>query len=112
MTPKLGAYVVEYRYRVDPLAHDELWPLLAMVSDYAHHLGLAAFEVWQEDEDPWTIVEMHAYDSWAHQQRVAGKPQHPDMDKVYEGLDRLIEGGLRAVQSRAYAPVRLPATQA
>ncbi|MSQ84361.1 MAG: hypothetical protein EXR77_15995 [Myxococcales bacterium] len=106
---KLGDYVVEFRYRVDPIAHPQLWPLLAIMRDYTDHLGLAAFEVWQDDEDPWTIVEWHAYDSWSHWQRVGKQPELPEMKPVYEGLDRIIEGGLRGVQSRAYTPIKLPA---
>lgn len=105
---KLGQFMVEYRYRVDPLVHAKLWPLLAVMRDYTEHLGLASFEVWQQDDDPWTIIEWHGYDSWSHYQRVGQQPTHPDIEPVYRELGEIIEGGMAAVASRSWVPQRLP----
>ncbi len=108
MAGKLGDYIVEYRYRVDPIHRERLLTLLGEIRYYVLDLGLSAFEVWTQEEDPWTVIELHAYDSWSHFQRVAQKPSEPEMDKVYSELDRLIEGGLAATQRVTWAPMSLP----
>ena len=108
---RLGRYIVEYRYRVDPLTQPRLRELLAVMRDYTDHLGLASFEVWQQEDDPWTVIELHGYDSWSHYQRVAKQPQSPEMNDIYEGLDRIVEGGLAAVVARHWQPVDLVASK-
>jgi hypothetical protein len=108
MAGKLGDYIVEYRYRVDPIHRERLLALLGEIRYYVLDLGLSAFEVWGQEEDTWTVIELHAYDSWSHFQRVAQKPTPPEIDKIYGELDRLIEGGLPATQRVTWAPWSLP----
>jgi hypothetical protein len=107
MANRLGSYLVEYRYRVDPLRHDELRPLLGRVGEYAEDLGLASFQVWVGDADRWWVTELHGYDSWAHFQRLAQKDPPADVQAVYAQLGRLIEGGLAAIEERAWTPWNL-----
>lgn len=108
MAGKLGDYIVEYRYRVDPLRRAQLLDLLGEIRAYVLDLGLCAFEVWGQEDDAWTVIELHGYDSWSHFQRVAQKPTPPEIDRVYEALDRLIEGGLAETQRVTWAPWKLP----
>lgn len=107
MANRLGSYLVEYRYRVDPLRHQDLRELLSKVADYAEDLGLASFQVWLGDADKWLVTELHGYDSWSHFQRLASKDPPAEVRAVYTEMGRLIEGGLAAIEERAWTPWKL-----
>lgn len=108
MSSHLGGYIVRYAYRVDPMNREQLLPLLGTVRDYTVWLGLSGFEVLWGEDDPWLVAEYHGYDSWSHHQRLAQRETPPEINAVYEAMDGLIEGGLRAIVSEAWSPVKLP----
>jgi hypothetical protein len=105
--PRIGAYVLQHRYRVAPSDKERLLALLGQVRDYALDLGVAEFEVWQDDTDPWQWTELHGYDSWSHAQRLAKKPMVREMEEVYAALERLIEGGAKGVETVTWTAVDL-----
>lgn len=94
--------IVEHRYRVDPLDRTELLALLAVVRAHATDLGVAAFEVWQDDDDPWLWSEVQRFDSWGHFQRLTQKPLDPAMVPTYDALARLQVGGAAAVETHIW----------
>jgi hypothetical protein len=104
--PQIGDFIVQHSYRVDPIDHAKLRLLLAQIRAHADDLGVAQMEVWQDDDDPWRIVELHGYDSWSHYQRLSQKELPAELDEVYRALDRLVEGGLRAIETRTLTPWR------
>ena len=106
----VAGFVVEYRYRVHAVDQGRYQELLAEFRDYVLDLGLAGFHVWRDEEDPARIVEWHGYDSWSHYQRVAQKDTPPEIERLYDEMDRLIDGGLASVETRQYAPWKLPIT--
>lgn len=108
MATTLGGYVVEFRYRVDPIDHERYLPLLAEFRQYVTDLGLSGFEVWRSDEDPWQIVELHGYDSWSHFEHVRKKDTPKEIENLYEKMDGLVAGGIKSVTSRAYTPWQVP----
>lgn len=108
MSSKLGDYIVEYRYRVDPIHRERMLELLAEVRLHVLDMGLNAFEVWTQEDDTWGFVELHGYDSWSHYQRVSQKASSPEMTRIYEAMDRLIEGGFATLEHRSWAPCRWP----
>ena len=95
--------IVQHRYRVDPLDRDRLLVLLAEVRDHATELGVAAFEAWQDQDDPWLWSEVHRFDSWGHFQRLTQKNLDPHMQQTYEALARLQVGGADAVETRIWS---------
>lgn len=90
---------------------ERLQQLLVTVRDYAEWLGMSGFEVFTSDEDPWLIVELHGYDSWSHYQRLSQKETPTEVQAVYEAMDGLIEGGLKAIVSETWTPIALPRTE-
>lgn len=106
MTPSQPC-IVQHRYRVDPLDRARLLTLLAVVRDHAVDLGVAQFEVWQDDDDPWQWTELQRFDSWNHFQRLAQKPLDSDMLDTYEALAKLQVGGADGVETRMWTPVLL-----
>lgn len=110
MPRPIGAYVLQHRYRVDPNERDRLLALLAAIRDHALDLGIAHFEAWQDDEDPWQITEIHAYDSWSHFQRLSKKELPVWMEDVYRDLERLIEGGMAGIETTAWNSLALPSS--
>jgi len=110
MSLSSAGFVVTFRYRVDPVHHDAYLALLAVFRDYVGALGLASFEVFRDDDDPGLITELHGYDSWSHYQRVDARGTPPDVERLYEQMDRLVEGGLKTVQSSRMTPWAIPDT--
>lgn len=107
MTSRIGDYVLQHRYRVDPNDRDRLLGLLAAIRAYALDLGVAQFEVWQDDDDPWQVTEIHGFDSWSHYRRLSQKQLPSDMEEVYADLERLIEGGMGGIETRTWNAVAL-----
>lgn len=105
---RTGAFVVQHRYRVDPSAREQLLHLLALIRLHALDLGIAQFEAWIDDADPWLVSEVHSYDSWSQYQRLGAKALPADMEEVYGDLERLIEGGLGGIQTNAWNVAYLP----
>ena len=97
--------ILQHRYRVDPLDRARLVGLLDVVRAHAVDLGVASFEVWQDDDDPWQWTEVQRYDSWNHLQRLTKKPLDQEMLDTYEALARLQVGGADAVETRMWTPV-------
>lgn len=104
---KLGGFLVQYRYRVAAGHVDKALALLALVAEHADDLGLATYEVWTDDDQPGEITELCGYDSWSHWRRLADVPPASEMQRVYQQLDDIIEGGLAAVEARQWRPQRL-----
>lgn len=102
---RLGAYVVQHRYRVDPAHAARLWPLLDEVRQHALDLGVASFEIWRSEADPAAICEVIAYDSWSHAARLADKDLPSRMVEVYRQLGALIDGGMDGVETVQWEPV-------
>lgn len=96
--------ILEHRYRVDPLDRAQLLTLLAAVRAHALELGVASFEAWQDQDDPWLWAELHRYDSWSHFQRLSQKLLDPEMLRTYEALAQLQVGGAAAVETRMWTP--------
>lgn len=109
--PRIGEYVLQHRYRVDPNEHERLRVLLADIRAYAIDLGVAQFEVWQDDIDPWAVTEIHGYDSWSHFKRLADKQLPAEMEEVYADLERIIEGGIKGIETHTWTPIALPPPQ-
>lgn len=105
--PCIGAYVLQHRYRVDPNEHKRLHVLLGHIRDYALDLGVARFEVWQDDVDPWSVTELHGYDSWSHYKRLSEKRLPSEMEEVYADLERLIEGGIAGINTQMWSTLDL-----
>jgi len=105
MSSRIGAYVLQHRYRVDPNSRERLLGLLSAIREYALDLGVAQFEVWQDDADPWLVTEIHGYDSWSHFQRLSAKHLPSSMENVYADLERLIEGGVAAIETKTWTPM-------
>ncbi len=108
MSHTSAGFLVEFRYRVDPVHHDAYLALLAGFRDYVDELGLASFEVFRDDDDPWQVTELHGYDSWSHYQRVDSRGTPAEIERLYEQMDRLVDGGLKTVQSRRMTPWPIP----
>jgi hypothetical protein len=102
---RIGAYVLQHRYRVDPCHREQLIALFADIRAYALDLGVASFEVWQDDSDPWLVTELHGYDSWSHYRRLTQKPLPAAMEHVYADLERRIEGGVAGIETRTWNPL-------
>jgi hypothetical protein len=94
--------IIQHRYRVDPLDRAQLLLLLADVRAHAIELGVAAFEAWQDQDDPWLWAEVHRFDSWGHFQRLTQKALDPHMLQTYEALAQLQVGGADAVETRIW----------
>ncbi len=105
---RIGDYVLQHRYRVDPSDRAVLLDLLAKIRAYAFDLGVAQFEVWQDDVDPWVVTEIHGYDSWSQYARLSQKHLPAHMEATYADLTRLIEGGLDSIQTTTWNAVDLP----
>ncbi len=105
---RLGAFVVQHRYRVDPNERPKLLNLLGQIRDHAYDLGVAQFEVWLEDADSWLVTEIHGYDSWSHFKRLSAKDLPETMQDVYAELERLIEGGLGGIETHTWNAATLP----
>ncbi|MBI5608031.1 MAG: hypothetical protein HY902_04065 [Deltaproteobacteria bacterium] len=103
-----GRYYVRYTYRVDPDRRPQLIEALAVLRDYADWLGMVSFEVFGVEDEPWTVVELHGYDSWSHHQRLAQRQAPPEVERVYAQLDLLIDGGLDAMTREAWTQIPLP----
>jgi hypothetical protein len=108
MSESIGRYYVRYTYRVDPDRHPQLIEALALLRDYADWLGMASFEVFGVEDQPWTVVELHGYDSWSHHQRLSQKQPPSEVERTYTELDGLIDGGLRAMTREAWTQMSLP----
>ncbi len=104
MASRLGPLIVQHTYRVAVADGDQLMKLLAVVDDWAADLGVASMEVWQDTDDPGRFVEVHVYDSWSHYTRVSQKSAPPKMREVYADMERLIEGGLEAIETHVWEP--------
>ena len=100
--PRIGTFILQHRYRIDPNDHKKFFALLSEVRAYALDLGVARFEVWQDDEDPWQISELHGYDSWSHYMRLSEKHLPDAMKDVYADFERLVEGGLAGIETRMW----------
>ena len=107
---RLGGYVVQHRYRVDPALQDRLWPLLAEVRAHALALGVASFEIWRSESDPAQICEVIGYDSWSHCARLGAKDLPAEMAEVYRQLDALAQGSAEPAQTVRWEPVLPDAT--
>ncbi|MSP91448.1 MAG: hypothetical protein EXR79_06545 [Myxococcales bacterium] len=105
---RLGEFVMQHRYRVAPTDRERLLPLLGQIRAYALDLGVATFDVWQDDGDAWQWTELHGYDSWSHAQRLAKKPMPAEMHEVYRSLERLVEGGAEGVETVTWNVADLP----
>jgi hypothetical protein len=109
MASQLGAFVVQYTYKIEPGDRDDCLALLGGVRRYADEIGMAAFEVWLDDDDrTGRVTELHGYDSWSHYKRLAGREPPPDMREIYRKLEALIIGGWDGVQIRDWRPTPVP----
>jgi hypothetical protein len=105
---KLGHFVVQHRYRVDPLNRDRLFELLGAIREHALDLGVASWELWLDADDTWQVAETIGYDSWGHYQRLSQKPVPADMADIYRRLAVLTEGGDNGVQTVQWTPQSWP----
>ncbi len=101
---RLGTFIIQHRYRVDPGDSDRFWPLMATIRDHQLDLGVASFEIWQDANDPWQIVETVAYDSWSHRQRLDGRSMPPVVEEAIEDFGRLVVGGWDGIETREWDP--------
>lgn len=106
---RLGAFVVQHRYRVDPNERQRLLLLLGKIRAYALDLGVAQFEAWFDDADGWLVTEVHGYDSWSHFKRLAAKQLPTEMEDVYAELERHIDGGLGGIETHSWNVATLAA---
>lgn len=106
--PRLGAFVLQHRYRLAGGTFDEYLTLIAVVRAWLIELGVAHFEVWRNPDDPREVTEIQAYDSWSHYMRVNGKQVPPKVKEVYHDMEQLLDGGFASVQTTTWQPTEIP----
>ena len=105
---RLGAFVLQHRYRIVAGSYDEFIALIAVVRAWLLELGVAHFEVWRDADDPQSITEVQGYDSWSHYMRVNKRPIPPKVKEVYHDMGQVLEGGFERVQTTTWDPQDVP----
>ena len=101
---RLGTYIVQHRYRVDSGERDRFWRVMATLRAHQLDLGVAAFEVWQDANEPALIVETVSYDSWSHCRMLEKRPVPPPVQEAIDEFGRLVVGGWDGIDSHAWDP--------
>ncbi len=104
---RLGTYLVQHRYRIDPADRDRFNKAMCTIRDFQFDLGVASFEVWQDANDPTLFVESVGYDSWTHRRRLESRPIPPPVQEAIEEFGLMVIGGWDGVESNGWDPCDL-----
>jgi hypothetical protein len=104
---RLGALIVQHRYRIDRGDWERFREMMAVFREYMVDVGVAHFEVWQDEKDPLLFVETVGYDSWSHFKQIEAKEPPPSVCELYESFGRLVIDGYGAVETHSWLPFDL-----
>ncbi|GEM_PF-1919825 len=105
---RLGAFVLQHRYRIRAGEFDQYIELIAQVRDWYVGWGLGQFEVWRDADDPCRITEVQGYDSWSHYMRLNKRALPPKIKEIYHDLEQILEDGFGGVETSTWDPAELP----